>query len=111
DCSIRAFCKALNMEWTEVFDLLVPYARNAQCLLNQKPCYEKALSDLGWIYHSVPRGQKTTVADMARYHKEVAICYVKSGFGTHLVTVKDGKYFDTWDSGSKILYGYFSKGE
>ena len=27
----------------------------------------------------------------------------------HLVTVKNGKYYDSWDSGKKKIKGYYSK--
>ena len=27
----------------------------------------------------------------------------------HVVAVVDGKYYDTWDSGEKSLYGYYEK--
>lgn len=111
DCSIRAFTKALEWEWLRVFDELVPYAREAQCMLNQKPCCDKFLFDNGWRY--VSQGKiKCTVQEFAKEHRNGAyILYVRAGFGTHLVTVKDGYFYDTWDSGNKFLYGYWIKGE
>ena len=30
DCQIRALCKALNLTWTEAFDLTIPLCRELQ---------------------------------------------------------------------------------
>lgn len=109
DCSIRAFCKAFGMEWVQVFDILYKYARDAQCLPNQKPAYEAMLKDRGWTYHSCVK-EKLTVDDFCKKHRAgTYIMYVRSGFRTHLVTEKDGQFFDTWDCGSKLLYGYYTE--
>lgn len=106
DCSIRAFTKALGLEWLQVFDALVPYAREAQCLLNQKPAYEKFLLERGWEY--VSQKSKCTVQEFAKENREgTYILYVKVGYGTHLVTVQDGYFYDTWDSGNKYIYGWY----
>lgn len=110
DCSIRAFTKALNMDWLEVFDALYPYAREAQCLFNQKGAYEPFLKDRGWIYTPLKRGDKQTVINFVSNHKEgTFILYIKVGFGTHLVAVEDGYFWDTWDCGQKYVYGYYKK--
>lgn len=109
DCAIRAMCKALDKTWIEIFDGLVPYARDKQCLLNQKPAYEAFLKDHGFEYKSFKRNERVTVEDFAKKFKGTAICYVRVGFGTHLVTASGGKYYDTLDSGNKIMYGYYTK--
>ena len=111
DCAIRAFCKALNKDWVEVFDSLVPYARKAQCLINQKPAYEAFLLDNGFTYHPIPKSKRVTVEEFRKDYKGTAICYVRAGYGTHLVTCVDGKYYDTWDSGSRYMFGYYSREE
>ena len=107
DCAIRAMCKALGKSWLEVFDDLTPYAREAQCLFNQKPAYEPYLKDSGFTYSSVKRG--TTVKDFRKSFKGTAICYVRAGYGTHLVAVVGGQYFDTWDSGDCYMFGYYER--
>lgn len=110
DCSIRAFTKALKMEWLEVFDSLYPYAREAQCLFNQKGAYEPFLKDRGWVYIPLKRDDKQTVTNFVSNHKGgTYILYIKVGFGTHLVTVEDGYFWDTWDCGQKYIYGYYIK--
>ena len=80
DCSIRAFTKALNKSWLEVFDDLVPYAREHQCLLNQKPAYEDYLKKEGWQYKSNGRASKQyTINTFCTEHKKgTYIVYIKA---------------------------------
>ena len=107
DCSIRAFTKALNKSWLEIFDELVPFAREVQCLFNQKRAYEPYLKSKGFTYHSVPRG--TTLYDFCKSYKGTAVCYIRVGYGTHLVTCSGGQFFDTWNCGNKYMFGYYSQ--
>ena len=108
DCSIRSLCKFLNKSWVDVFDLLVPIARRTQQMLNEKPNLELFMEEQGASYVSVyaPKGKKYTVAKLAKTGEKM-ICYCRVGFRTHLVAVEDGMYFDTWDCGSRIVYGYW----
>ena len=107
DCSIRALCKFLDKEWIEVFDLLVPIAREEQSLLNAKPVLEIFMQNNGCPFISKHNSGKT-VGDIAKTGI-TAICYCRVGYRTHLTAVRDGKYYDTWDSGSRIVYGYWEK--
>lgn len=109
DCVIRALTKALGKSWVEVFDELVPYARELQCMPNGQPCFEKYVDDNGFIYEGVSNKKGTkrpTVESFAKSHPEgVYIARVAH----HVVTIIDGQYFDTWDSGSKSMYGFWHK--
>lgn len=111
DCVIRALTKATNKEWLEVFEELVPIAKEFQCMPNSKPCYEKYILSKGFTYYGVSNKKGTkrpTVASFTKEHKNgTHILRVAN----HIVAVKDGQYFDTWDSGHKSLYGYWSKEE
>ena len=111
DCVIRALTKALNKTWLEVFDLLVPIARQHQMLLNGQSTYTLLLEQQGFTYFGVSNRKGTkrpTVESFAKDHKKgTYFCNVAN----HCVTIKDGKYYDTWDCGRKCLYGYFTKEE
>lgn len=109
DCVIRALTKALGKEWLEVFDELVPISREEQCPYNCKPCYERYILSKGFTYSGISNGKgskRPTVKEFANSHKNGT--YILR-VAHHLVTVVDGKYYDTWDSGSKSLYGYWVK--
>ena len=109
DCVIRALTKALNMEWLEVFDDIHPISRELQIPFNCKPCYEVYLESKGFVYHGISNAKgskRPTVQKFANSHKEGT--YVLR-VANHIVTVSEGYFWDTWDSGDKSLYGYWQK--
>lgn len=110
DCQIRALSKALDLTWLEVFDLITPICREQQvmdifsCDLNKT---KEAMEYLGFTYYGVSnkRGTKRpTVEEFAKKHPNGRYIVVVA---QHVVAVVDGKYYDTWDSGYKSLYGYY----
>ena len=110
DCQIRALAKALDKSWLEVFDIITPICREQQvmdifsCDLNKT---KEAMAKLGFQYTGITNKKGTkrpTVDEFAKSHKQGRyICTVAH----HAVAVVDGKYYDTWDSGYKSLYGYY----
>lgn len=113
DCAIRALTKFFNISWVEAFDMLVKYARETQTMINGMDNIKLCLEDNNIPYTSIYKPKekkKTTVLDFVKANKiGTFILYVRSGFRTHLVCCVDGKYYDTWDCGNQIVYGYFKK--
>ena len=110
DCQIRALSKALQCSWLEAFDRAIAVCREEQVsLIFDAPVdvRSRMLDKLGFDYHGVSnaRGRKRpTVDSFAKDHpKGTYICAVAH----HEVAVVDGKYYDTWDCGSRSMYGYF----
>lgn len=111
DCVIRALTKALGMEWMEVFEELLPYAKELQCMPNSKCCYEKYLTDKGFTYIGISNkkgSKRPTVQSFAKNHKEGTYFL---NLANHVVAVVDGYFYDTWDSGDCCMYGYYVKEE
>ena len=111
DCVIRALCKVTGKEWLQVFDDLTPYVREVQANPNAPQVYSKYLEDNGfkWVGIAAKKGSKRpTVQSFAKDHKEGT--YILR-VAHHVVTVEDGYFYDTWDSGDCSLYGYYVKGE
>ena len=109
DCVIRALTKATNKTWIEVFDELLPYARENQTMPNNKVCYEKYILNNNFEYHGISNkkgSKRPTVDSFTKEHKKGT--YILR-VAHHIVTVVDGLYYDTWDSGAKSLYGYWEK--
>jgi len=112
DCQIRALCKVLDVSWLDAFDLTIPICRELQTYTifdgNHKKTVE-AMSKLGFKYFGVSNKKGTkrpTVDSFAKDHPVgTYICTVAN----HVVAVVDGKYYDTWDSGSCSMYGYYEK--
>lgn len=109
DCVVRALTKVLNKDWIEVFDDLIKYAREMQCMPNSKQCYEQYLKDNGFVYVGISNkkgSKRPTVAQFSKEHKKGKYLV---NVANHVVAIIDGKYYDTWDSGKCCLYGYLAK--
>ena len=114
DCTIRALSKALNCSWVDAFKAEIPFCIEYQTSnIFDVPIQQRKeiLNKLGFDYAgiSVRSGKaRPTVADFAKQNpKGTYICNVAH----HVVTIVDGKYYDTWDSGRCSMYGYFIKRE
>lgn len=109
DCVIRALCKVMNKSWLEVFDELLPFARELQCMPNSKPCYEAFLLNHGFVYQEISNKKGTklpTVDSFTKDHKDGV--YVLR-LAHHIIASVDCYYYDTWDSGDCCVYGYWKK--
>ena len=112
DCQVRALCKALELSWVEAFDLTIPICRELQTYTifdgNHAKTVE-AMTSLGFRYFGVSNkkgAKRPTVDGFAKEHPSGRyICKVAH----HVVAVVDGKYYDTWDSGYRSMYGYYEK--
>lgn len=109
DCVIRALTKVLNKEWHEVFDELVPIARELQCMPNGKPSYEKYLQMNGFKYQGISNKKGTKRPTIKSFTKEHTEGTYFLRVANHVVASIDGIYYDTWDSGEYSLYGYWYK--
>ena len=107
DDPIRALTKVLNMTWVEVYDELVPLARMMQCSVLEKTCYERYLSDKGFIYKGVSnkKGSKRPTVEEFTLDHRTGIYFLN--IANHCVASVDGTYYNTWDCGYKSLYGYW----
>ena len=110
DCTIRALSKVWDCSWLEAFDRTISYCRDEQVpnvFFAPIGIRKKIMDGLGFNYVGISnkRGsERPTVESFAKSHKKGRyICNVAN----HEVAVVDGKYYDTWDSGYRSMYGYF----
>lgn len=112
DCQVRALCKALDLTWVEAFDLTIPICREVQTytIFGGSCDIGKAnLAKLGFVYHGVSNKRGTTRPTVDSFAKDHPTGRFICKVAHHVVAVVDGKYFDTWDSGSCSMYGYYEK--
>lgn len=99
----------MDVDWVTAFDRLVPIARERQenlGLLFQYADGDMEELDLIWHPLKVVKGKKRiTVEEFAKSHKEGRYILRVSH---HVVTVKDGYYWDIWECGDCCVYGYWS---
>ena len=112
DCTIRALSKALDCTWLEAFDLMIPICRKAQVpniFSAEAKVRNPLVESLGFKYTGISNRKGTrrpTVDEFAKDHPHgIYICNVAN----HEVTIVDGRYYDTWDSGECSMYGYFER--
>lgn len=110
DCVVRALCAASGKDWDTIFAELSKIAFSLKCMPNDPMAYRKWLIDNGWVRTPISNkkgSKRPTVDEMAKRSKDglVFVCEVAN----HIVTARDGAYFDLWDSGFKSLYGYWTQ--
>ena len=111
DCAIRTICKSENLDWLDAYDLMYHYSREVQCPMNCKHGFEYILKKLGYTYTPISNKKGTKRPTVDRFSKDHNNGTFILVVANHYVCSKDGNYYDTWDSGDKSLYGYWTKGE
>jgi len=110
DCQIRALCKVLDLSWVEAFDITVPICRELQIYTifgERSGKTREALGKLGFKYTGISNKKGTTRPTVWKFAKDHPTGKYIVSVAHHVVAVVDGKYYDTWDSGYKSLYGYY----
>lgn len=109
DCTVRALCKVLNSSWIDVFRKLVPIMEEEQCLLSGFTLaqYKRVYELFGMKYNGISNKKGTIRPTVESFVKDHPTGKYILSVAHHHVAVVDGKYYDTWNSGYKSLYGYF----
>lgn len=111
DCAVRAIAKAIGMDWETAYVALAALGLDMRDLPNADSVWGAYLRRHGFqrraIEDDYPDGY--TVADFAEDHPRGV--YVLSMPGRHVVTVFDGAYYDSWDSGAEMPTYYYAQKE
>lgn len=101
DCVVRAVCKALGLSWLEAYDLLAEEGRRKYDLLEANHVWIGFLKGHGFVMRVMSNlcPDCYTVRDFCADHPYGM--YIL-GDGKHVVTVVDGDWYDTWDSGDLV---------
>ena len=102
DCSLRAYCAAFDIDWNKAYDIACQLGKQRADVFNSNQNCEKViLEHFNWQIDKTYKPKKDnriTVNEFAMTHPYgIFILHVHG----HLVTVKNGEYYDTWDSGDK----------
>ena len=112
DCTIRALSKVFNLSWVDTFLKTVPYCIKYQTpnIFNLPANLEReVMEDLGFSYTGISNKKGTKRPTVKEFAKDHPVGTFILNVANHEVACVDGKYFDTWDSGSCSLYGYYTK--
>lgn len=109
DCTIRALCKALDLTWQEAFWDLAEFASEQWDMPSINSVWGEYLQWKGFVRRGIPDTCPLcyTIKDFCRDNPRGLFVL---GTGSHVVTVIDGDYYDTWDSGDKSPVYVFRRG-
>ena len=101
DCTIRAICKALDVDWQTAFVRLSVVAMRNWDMMHKNYVWGALLENSGFVKTPLPNTCPfcLTVAQFAHDNPEGTFVL---GTGSHVVTVVDGDWYDLWDSGSEV---------
>lgn len=103
DCVIRALSKATGLSWENVMRSLAGKAADLGQMPNVVTCYSPWLKENHFVDGDT-RGM--TVNQLVNSYPSATIVARTMG---HLVCVKDGKYWDTWDCGRRKVIQFWIK--
>ena len=103
DCTLRSYCAAFGITWEKAFDIASRVAKANSSMVqyvSDKVLVEEfgCTVDENYNKKKVKGKDRITVNNFAMTHPYgTYILHVRQ----HQVTVKDGEYWDSWDSGDK----------
>lgn len=110
DCTVRAISKATGQSWDETYIGLAVQGYEAKDMPNSNFVWGQYVKKLGFRKAQLPN----TCPDCYSV-KQFCRDYPRGTFllatGNHVVTVVDGDYYDTWDSGDEIPVYFWVKGD
>lgn len=106
DCAVRAIAKALNIDWDESYINLIANGFSMADMPNAVYVYGSVLRKHGFVREIIPDNcpDGYTIKDFCIDHPKGTFVVVMSN---HVVTVIDGNYYDSWNSGNEIPILYF----
>lgn len=101
DCTLRSYCAAFDISWDKAFDIASKIAKEDSSMIQYvapKILTEYFKCEIDEDYKKTKTKDRITVNNFAMTHPYgTYILHVRS----HQVTVKNGEYWDSWDSGDK----------
>lgn len=100
DCAVRAVAKALDTDWETAYALIAVNGYGMGDMPSGDSVWGAVLRQNGFYREAIANTCPDcyTVADFAEENPRGV--YVLA-LGGHVVTVKDGDWYDTWDSGNQ----------
>jgi len=108
DCTIRAISLATGKDWESTYMGIAMTGYELHDMPSSNAVWGAYLRQNGFDRYIIPNECPNcyTVEDFC-YDNPYGLYVLATG--THVVTVIDGNYYDTWDSGKEIPIYYFKK--
>lgn len=110
DCSVRAIAKALDVDWETAYGMIAANGFAMGDMPSSDSVWGAVLRQNGFYRAAIPNTCPDcyTVSDFAREHPRGTFVLALGG---HVVTIEDGDWWDTWDSGSQSPQFYWYRKE
>ena len=108
DCAVRAIAKALGTDWETAYALIALNGYLIGDMPSSNSVWGAVLRQNGFYRSAIANTCPDcyTIADFADDHPDGV--YVV-GTGSHVVTIRDGCIYDSWDSSQEIPQYYWHK--
>lgn len=108
DCSIRAVSKALGVSWDDAHDLLADMSKKMGTIMSNNDVISAVLRMHGFHKENLPCTHREcyTVREFAM-DNPYGIYVV--GTGSHVVTIIDGNFYDSWNSSDESIIYFWTK--
>lgn len=108
DCVIRALALFLEDSWENIYTDLSMQGFNMHSMPSANNVWGRYLKNNGYRRTTIPDicPDCYTIRDFAIEHP---VGKYLVGTGSHVVTVIDGDYYDTWDCGNEVPIYYWRK--
>lgn len=102
DCAVRAVAKALDMGWEAAYIALTINGLAMGDVMNGNSVIGATLRQHGFRKYNIPNTCPDcyTIEQFAEDHPSGTFVV---GTGSHVVCIKNGSYFDAWDSGKETV--------
>lgn len=107
DCVIRAIAIATNSTWEHVYSELAAYGFVMCDMPSSNAVWGQYLKDLGYRRGVIDDNCPEDCYTIQQFCRDNPSGIFILGTGTHVVTVIDGSYYDTWDSGREVQIFYW----
>lgn len=110
DCAVRAVARALGVDWETAYLKIAAAGYGMGDMPSSDSVWGAVLRQNGFYRKAVPNTCPMcyTVEMFAQEHPEGV--YVLA-LGGHVVTVEDGDWYDTWNSGDEVPQFYWYREE
>lgn len=109
DCSIRALCAALDLDWDTVHDMTSRMSKQLGDMQSADAAWGAVLRQHGFVKQLLPDQCPDcyTAGEFARDNPKGTFVLA---FGGHVSTIRDGTILDTWNTSNEIpIYVWMRK--